>query len=486
MNKTHTQVNMARLLESCGKLSFVCLCIVLFDCCITGGGQYVRIGPLSPRMLFGFLAALLALPAIFRDLKGFLKKPVIGLFLLFLMWLAVCAVRGFAAGNNRHVLLSDIKGFLWLYLVPVAVAVVDSKQRLRTLLTCVIAGAVTQASLIIGIHALCSIDSIWQHYLYQPFIDLLIGTISYVSEGLFRIFTNSSPYMVMGCVLMLFRQLEEEKLRWRYVFGIAVCLNGLLLTFTRSVYGCVFVVVICALLSLAVWYRAQWKKMGRFILAAVCATFLLISCQEFIFDTSYFGFAMQRTFGVVEANSPGAALRNGLDAYLDSRKPPVEEMTWEEAELEYIEQAREEEKIYWQDQYLQKTDNTDDIRSETLAQLYEKMARSPIFGSGLGACVENRETGLDEYFYYDMIMRMGIVGLLFYLAPFAYGVYVSVRRKAFSCTPAAAAVACGMVGFWAVTFFNPWMNAALGIAWYAVFSAATDLNMKESSAKADA
>ena len=27
---------------------------------------------------------------------------------------------------------------------------------------------------------------------------------------------------------------------------------------------------------------------------------------------------------------------------------------------------------------------------------------------------------------------------------------------------------CGLCTFWIVTWFNPWMNAVLGIAWYAV------------------
>ena len=32
----------------------------------------------------------------------------------------------------------------------------------------------------------------------------------------------------------------------------------------------------------------------------------------------------------------------------------------------------------------------------------------------------------------------------------------------------AVALICGVTGFWAVTWFNPWMNAVLGIAVYAL------------------
>lgn len=34
--------------------------------------------------------------------------------------------------------------------------------------------------------------------------------------------------------------------------------------------------------------------------------------------------------------------------------------------------------------------------------------------------------------------------------------------------PDAVVILCGMAGFWAVTYFNPWMHAALGIAAYAI------------------
>ena len=34
--------------------------------------------------------------------------------------------------------------------------------------------------------------------------------------------------------------------------------------------------------------------------------------------------------------------------------------------------------------------------------------------------------------------------------------------------PDAVAILCGMAGFWAVTYFNPRMHAALGIAAYAI------------------
>ena len=88
---------------------------------------------------------------------------------------------------------------------------------------------------------------------------------------------------------------------------------------------------------------------------------------------------------------------------------------------------------------------------------------------GLGAAAASRDSGVDEYFYLDMLARTGIVGLLLYILPFGYVVVWCLRRRSLlrEC-PEGAAVVCGLCTFWIVTWFNPWMNAVLGIAWYAV------------------
>ena len=132
--------------QRCSQLSFGVLCLFLLECSITGGGRYWEAGPVSIRILLGGLAAVLALPELLRNLGAYLKKPVIWLTVIFAVWLAFCAWRGIRAENRMDVLITDVKGFMWLLLVPVLVATVRSRQRLRVLLSWVLAGAVIQAA----------------------------------------------------------------------------------------------------------------------------------------------------------------------------------------------------------------------------------------------------------------------------------------------------------------------------------------------------
>ena len=139
--------------QRCSQLSFGVLCLFLLECSITGGGRYWEAGPVSIRILLGGLAAVLALPELFRHLGAYLKKPSIWLTLIFVVWLAFCAWLGIRSNNRMDVLITDVKGFMWLFLIPVFVAVVRSRDRLRTLLSWVLAGAVIQAAVILAVNA---------------------------------------------------------------------------------------------------------------------------------------------------------------------------------------------------------------------------------------------------------------------------------------------------------------------------------------------
>ena len=74
------------------------------------------------------------------------------------------------------------------------------------------------------------------------------------------------------------------------------------------------------------------------------------------------------------------------------------------------------------------TENTNATRAQTVRELKEKIRTSPLIGHGLGAVVPSRD-GPDEYFYHDMLMRCGAVGLLLHLAPAALDFLQLIRKR---------------------------------------------------------
>lgn len=435
--------------QRCSQLSFGILCLFLLECSITGGGRYWEAGPVSIRILLGGLAAVLALPELFRHLGAYLKKPAVWLTLAFVAWLAFCAWRGVRAENRMDVLLTDIKGFMWLFLIPVFVAVVRSRDRLRTLLSWVLAGAVIQAALILAVNAAVVLSDNPEP-LCRWLTARSVGLVDIVSNKLVRVFFKSSPYMIVGCVVVLFRQARAPKLRWRYVLAVALLFNALLLSYTRSLYGALGLTALISIVAVLVLCPEGRRRTAAFLLAAVVCFGVLVTVQEFALEGSYLSFAVSRTIGKEVPTSWASQLRGRIRGDISDDKPNDAEMDRQRS-------------------YIEVTEKSDQFRQETQDGLKDCIRRSPIIGCGLGAAAASRDSGVDEYFYLDMLARTGIVGLLLYMLPFGYVVLWCLRRRSLlrEC-PEGAAVVCGLCTFWVVTWFNPWMNAVLGIAWYAV------------------
>lgn len=435
--------------QRCSQLSFGVLCLFLLECSITGGGRYWEVGPVSVRILLGGLAAVLALPELFRHLGAYLKKPSIWLTLIFVVWLAFCAWLGIRSNNRMDVLITDVKGFMWLFLIPVFVAVVRSRDRLRTLLSWVLAGAVIQAALILAVNAAVVLSDN-----PEPLCRWLtahsIGLVDIVSNKLVRVFFKSSPYMIVGCVVVLFRQARAPKLRWRYVLAVALLFNALLLSYTRSLYGALGLTALISIVAVLVLCPEGRRRTAAFLLAAVVCFGVMSTVQEIVLEGSYLSFAVSRTVGREIPASWASQLRGRIRGDISDDKPNDAEMDRQRS-------------------YIEVTEKSDQFRQETKDGLKDCIRRSPIIGCGLGAAAASRDSGVDEYFYLDMLARTGIVGLVLYMLPFGYVVLWCLRRRSLlrEC-PEGAAVVCGLCTFWVVTWFNPWMNAVLGIAWYAV------------------
>ena len=449
--------------QKCDIISFCLLFLFFIDCAFSGGGKWVEIGPLSLRMVLGGSALLFALPKFFANIKTYLKNPIFYMFLAFIVFLGFSAIRGYLAKNNMGVLISDIKGFMWLFTVPALVITVDNKARFSKILTAIVIGAWTQAILVLVIYFSCCIDGqqIWTFY--GPILNAQIGSVSWVAENVYRIFTRSSPYLIAACAIIMFRQFNLPKLKWYYVFSVSVFLLTLLMSFTRSIFGTIGVAIIAMVLSVCFFYRSKIKMMLKSILCIAAVTLLMVSTLEYIYDASYINFAVARTLGTPVKTSSIVIAKYKLKsidwgAIFKDDQGSSDNNSYKDA-LDKLEKP---------DHYLDQTEESDNIRAVTKAELKALIVKNPIFGNGLGACSASRN-GPDEYFYYDMLARMGVVGLALYLAPFVYiCLVVFKRRKILPDHTECIALLCAMVGFWMATWFNPWMNAVLGIAVYAL------------------
>lgn len=470
----------------CDIVSFALLLLFFVDCSFSGGGKYLAIGPLSFRMLVALGALFFAIPKFVINIKKYIKNPLLYMFFAFLVWLLFSAVTGIKANNNTEVLISDIKGFMWLFTVPALIVTVDTRKRFEGILNAIIIGAFIQAAMVLIIHFVCCLIKDGINYFYQPMLDLQIGTVSIISDTVFRIFMRSSPYMILACSIIFFKQLKQDKIKVKYILSIVILLLCVLFSFTRSLYGCAFIVFAGMVVVTTVFYRNKIKLMLKTLLLTAVSLLVCIGVLEFALDASYFNFAVSRTLGtpvkqslIVTAkyeiknfdfaelfdknHSGDNTIANDDASDNDTQKDDLPNKGKDKHKQEQILNDFKN-----QQDYINETNDRDTLRFVTKQELKKLIIKSPIIGNGLGACSETRN-GPDEYFYYDILARMGIIGLLLYVAPFIYLCFYVLRKRALaSNNMGSLALFCGMMGFWGVSWFNPWMNAVLGIAVYSL------------------
>ena len=416
-------------------------------------------------MLLGLLAAVFALPVFFRDWDRHRRNPALFLLLVFWIWAAVCAVHGIRVGNRIDILLSDLKGFAWFFLLPVCAAVLRSKPQLHRLLDFVLGGSLLQAVLSLGCNAACALISGLAAPLGEWTLALQFGTVSPISDSLFRIFFYSSPYLILSCAILLFRQAKQFRLTG--ALATALCFSALVLTFTRSLYGAAFAAAVLAILPAAFLCRRALRPLAVHLLASAVLVIVLLGVPAILFQTSYVNFALSRSLGREIIISPAAGIRGRLEEtfHIALTMPGMDEALTDAERLENLQKEAE---------YLRITSASDERRAVTERELLAMIRKNPVSGSGLGAAIPSRESGLDELFYLDMICRTGILGLLLYLAPLAwllFDVIRQLRRSDRDVISLQLSVLSGLAALLVASGFNPWMNAVLGIAWYSLAAA---------------
>ncbi len=455
-------------LGKCDILSFLFLLLFFVDCAFSGGGKYFEIGPISFRMIAAIAAFIFAIPKFITNIKKYIKNPIFYMFFAFLVYLGFSAILGLKANNNMGVLISDIKGFMWLFTVPALIITVDNKKKFEYMLDAIVVGAFIQAIIVLVIHFASCYSKHGFLFFYRLMSEQQLGILDLISDNVIRIFMRSSPYMILACSIIFFKQLKQEKLKIKYVLTIALFLVCILLSFTRSLFGGVFVVFVSMIFAVIVFYRQKIKLILKTLACVALSVLLCVGVMEFAFDSAYLNFAISRTFGVPVRQS-----------VIVSTKYKIKNIDWagifgldksSGSGDSDIQSDDHQDKIDMQEQqnYINVTENSDTIRAITKRELKALIVKSPIIGNGLGACSQTRG-GPDEYFYYDVLARMGIIGLILYMAPFIYiCIYILKKKQQAIYNLATLALICGMLGFWAVTWYNPWMNAALGIAVYSL------------------
>lgn len=437
-------MNKEKMYRFCDKAAMILLCVLMGDCCIFGAGRLISIGPLSFRMIVLFLLLLVSFPLMIQKIRDLLKNKYLWLVIVFAIWLVVSTIIGLLNGNRTHLILVDLKGFAYFALLPAALCVLNSRDHVHLLMKCMMYCSAFSAVFILLL--LCSY--LWFPDFYNTIKEfcfpLQIASFSSISTKIPRMFFKSVLYLLCGCAFSVYFQAvsSQKKLSLKYIAIAAVCLFALLMSYTRSVYLAALIAAVGIIIFIFLFSEKEGRKKLAKQLGAAGAAFLVITGTfSLLAKTNYMGYAISRsTVGEADNINPGG----------DDEKPS--------GDLE----------TQMKNDYLELTIKSDQLRQETLKELYANISKSPIIGNGLGAEIEVRPDGLNEYFYLDLLSKTGVIGLVLYLSPVFLGVWMFIRsyKKHRNTRIVFAVWMSVLVGFLAFSWFNPYMNASLGVLFY--------------------
>lgn len=458
----------------CSNLSLLFLLLFFVDFLCLGSGQLTEIAyAISTREIFFTLTFLFSLPILFARKKEIGVNLIFGFLVLFLVVVAVNAVRGGLAGNDLAIIKSDILGYLNLMLFPVACAVLYSRPRLELLLKLIIA--------VCALWAFCSLVLSYYAF-YNPVFamkfsgflnDHGICSLSLMGERGTRVFFHTaSRWMFPAFLFATYFAVVQKRHRVFYMTAMILFEASLAIAYSRAFYLGVMICAVLLLIFTAVFFRQHFKGLlmvwGIAVICGVLVLGAISTSQHF----NIFKAMLARTeiagnlstgngpsqpsanSGVGDA-SDGVGEENGSDAVVpDPEISPPEGEHFNSAQDDYLN--------------IQAELDSNAERAAKIKQISALIAKNPFFGNGLGARVAYGN-GYVEYFYHDLLAKMGIWGLFCFLLPLFYGATLLFRSGQYRKTAFPWIFFVAIVYFLVISYFNPCLNSVTGLSLYILF-----------------
>lgn len=453
------------------KVAFFILCLILFDCMALGGGAYLEFFNIDIRMWFFLLFFIISIPLVLLNIRKLIRNIYVVVLLLWFIWIVLSTVRGFSAGNRVDLIISGLVGFASFALLPGSIAVINSRERMLKLMKVSVIASVV-----------LSIQTVFYLVIYNFYrecfdaVNLWViarefGGFSDVDHSVVRIFLRSQPMLGLGCASAFYFAVKNTgKCRFAYCGVIALSFLTVLFSYTRSIYLAVF--VSAAFLIVAFVCKVQIKTVLKLFGVTVSIFLVLLLTCKVIFRGEFVNYAVYRSIGIdVKAELTERFGRNPVDLLEGTNENSLTGEVDEDFVDDDSEVGNEEsvDKINENLDMIQLA--SDEIRSETLNELMQRIKNYPLLGSGMGAVLEVRENldSYNEYFYLDQAFKTGIIGISLFVMPMVIMMIELMRcerKKINSLYLEKSVFLSALIVIAVFCIFNPYLNGSNGITLY--------------------
>ncbi len=440
------------------------LAAVVLECTIGSSGRLLVIGGVSLRMflLFGLLLAVA--PFAWRERRSLVEQPFVRVVGLFFAVLAVAAAWGLRLGNAHSFVVNDLTTFAMLLTVPGVMALHLSRRELSRLAVILFWGSVALAVGTTVVWVLITTAAIDVNAANRWINERTLGGIA-LGDGVYRVYFRSHVLLIPALALGVWRGATDGRLRRTFLAATGLILVAELLSFTRSIW----VGSVVAMLVLVILGRSRLPRLATSMAVALCF-FVLAGVALVVIEPRLSAQTVGRlnpglVVGLPSSPPTQAAPTPSRPSIAPTPTPtptspaPTPSPTTGDA--------------------VSDTNPADAravrVRSETLRLHRERIAERPMTGWGLGANLDSiRDDGRTEYMYWDMLMKLGALGFLVFLAVWAWipgTVFLRTLRSG-EVPPASIPLSAAIAGIAVTSYFNPFLNSPLGLVVLLVAAAA--------------
>lgn len=436
----------ARVLQFSRPVTLMLFTLLVAEAAFGSSGRWVVVGPLSIRTMLLGACLLAGLPLVWRERRHVLGASIVWVTSLLVLTLAASALWAYHLGNAPTFIINDLTTFSALLLVPTVVALRLRADEVARLVTVLFASATALAAVTVAIHVLIPWGVLDPTATATWLADRSLGGLTDVGGGLHRIYFRSQIIFIPALLIGLERAAVAPRHRMIWLAGSSALATGLVVSLSRSLWIGLVVAVVVAV----VWCSRDIVALLRAAVLVAVGVAVLMS-----FSTAVYG---------------GPDLVNAAVGRLDSSKIVVSPGPEADPNSDLADADAEAVKS----------------RGDTLKLTRSKVRERPLTGWGIGHNLDSiRHDGRTEYMYWDLLMKLGLIGMVPFLLTFLWLPLLVLRReRLFGHGSDTRMLASGLIGVAVASYFNPFLNSTLGIAVMLLLVAATEAEMDSARQRA--
>lgn len=431
-------------------ITYISLVLYMFDVVLLGTGELTKSFGIQSRMIFFGISVFAAVVLILLDLKKYLNNKYLISVLVFMVVIFIAAIRGFVGKQNTTILLSDFKGFLNFLIVFPMMAVLYKKNRVISFLKMLSLslGVVSVLGIILAFYLQMPLEM--RRGAYDFFDGYNICMITELTGKVTRIFFNSgSRLFFAGFALSIVFSLIENKRKIIWIFIASLDIFGVFISYTRSGYLAFVIGIFAFVVLILLFYRDFFKTLAIracFVGGIVVVLIGMVSVAE---KVNLVDVAINRClFAGAEIEDTNTNVEKPSDNKNDkNNKNDKSELTNKKAEIQNLA-----------------------IREQRKTLALENIKKHPLFGGGLGVSNDIND-GFIEYFYLDILSKIGFIGFIIFIIPFLFSVFDTIILRDVFCKEQrllALAAQLGCLFVFVISYFNPCLNSSVGLFMYSL------------------